>query len=60
MSATSTLAGEYRAEDPAVAIKPLHKMSVEQVKREVAAQSLVLERVAEPLPLQHIIVFRKP
>ena len=50
---------EYRAEDPAVPIKPLHKMSVEQVRRETAALPLVFERVAEPLPWQHIVVFRK-
>ena len=51
---------EYRAEDPAVPIKPLHKMSVEQVKREAQVLPMRLERVAEPLPWQHIIVFRKP
>ena len=50
---------EYRAEDAAVPIKPLHKMSVEQLKREVALQPLQLERVAEPLPWQHIVVFTK-
>lgn len=50
---------EYRAEDPAVPIKPLHKMSVEQVKKEAAVLPLAFERVAEPLPWQHIIVFRK-
>ncbi len=50
---------EYRAEDASVPIKPLHKMSVQQLKREVALQSLRLERVAEPLPWQHIVVFVK-
>ena len=50
---------EYRAEDASVPIKPLHKMSVEQLKREVALQPLVLGRVAEPLPWQHIVVMRK-
>ncbi|MEP6701891.1 MAG: class I SAM-dependent methyltransferase, partial [Betaproteobacteria bacterium] len=50
---------EYRAEDPVVPIKRLHKMSVEQVKREAAALPLDFERVAEPLPWQHIVVFRK-
>ena len=48
---------EYRAEDPNVPIKSLHKMSVEQVKREASALPLVLERVTEPLPWQHVIVF---
>ncbi len=50
---------EYRAEDASVPIKALHKMSVEQLRREVAAQPLVLERVAEPLPWQHIVMFVK-
>ncbi len=50
---------EYRAEDPQVPIKPLHKMSVEQVNREALVLPLRFERVAEPLPWQHIIVFRK-
>ena len=50
---------EYRAEDEQVPIKALHKMSVEQLKREVALQPLVFERVAEPLPWQHIVVFAK-
>ncbi len=50
---------EYRAEDASVPIKPLHKMSVAQIRREVASQPLQLERVAEPLPWQHIVVFTK-
>jgi len=51
---------EYRAEDPAVAIKPLHKMSESQVRREATAHGLKWERSIESLPLQHAIVFRKP
>lgn len=50
---------EYRAEDPAVPIKTLHKMSVAQVRREAALHELDFERTAEPLPWQHIIVFRR-
>ncbi len=50
---------EYKAEDPAIPIKPLHKMSVEQVKREASVHPLELERVVETLPMQHIIVFKK-
>ena len=42
---------EYRAEDPQVPIKALHKMSQAQVKREVAAlptaQALAWERTVE-------------
>lgn len=51
---------EYRAEDPAVAIKPLHKMSEQQVRREATAHGLTWERSIESLPIQHAIVFRKP
>jgi len=51
---------EYRAEDPAVAIKALHKMSEPQVRREATAHGLKWERSIETLPIQHAIVFRKP
>ncbi len=51
---------EYRAEDPRVPIKPVHKMSQEQVRREAAAAGLVWERTFDKLPWQHVMVFRKP
>lgn len=51
---------EYRAEDPAVMIKPLHKMSERQIRREAMAHGLTWERSIKSLPLQHAIVFRKP
>jgi len=50
---------EYRGEDPAVPIKPLHKMSEAQVRREMSMLPLTWERTSERLPLQHIVVFRK-
>ena len=50
---------EYRGEDPAVAIKKVHKMTEAQVRREIAALPLVWERTSERLPIQHIVVFRK-
>lgn len=50
---------EYRAEDPMVPIKPLHKMSQEQVKKEMAPHALVYERTVNALPWQHVLVFRK-
>jgi ubiquinone/menaquinone biosynthesis C-methylase UbiE len=50
---------EYRAEDPKVPIKELHKMSLAQVRLEMRPLPLVWERTSERLPLQHIIVFRK-
>jgi ubiquinone/menaquinone biosynthesis C-methylase UbiE len=50
---------EYRSEDPAVPIKPLHKMSETQIRREMSALPLTWERTSERLPMQHIVVFRK-
>ena len=51
---------EYRAEDAAVPIKLLHKMSEAQIKREAALHpELVWERTAGTLPWQHLVVFRK-
>ena len=50
---------EYKAEDPRVPIKPLHKMSEAQIKREVAAFPLDWERTVSTLPWQHVVVFRK-
>jgi protein-L-isoaspartate O-methyltransferase len=51
---------EYRGEDPNVPIKPLHKMTVAQVKREMSVHpGLKFDRVITTLPRQHVIVFRK-
>jgi ubiquinone/menaquinone biosynthesis C-methylase UbiE len=50
---------EYKAEDPAVPIKPLHKMSEAQIKREAAVFPLDWERTVSTLPWQHAVVFRK-
>ncbi len=51
---------EYRAEDPRVPIKPLHKMSEAQAKREMAALGLEWVETGNYLPQQHVLVFRKP
>jgi len=50
---------EYRKEDPAVAIKEVHKMSVAQLEKEMAAVGLVPVSRIETLPLQHILIFGK-
>jgi ubiquinone/menaquinone biosynthesis C-methylase UbiE len=50
---------EYRAEDPAVPIRPEHKMTVAQVKAELEPEGYRLDRVSEALPRQHIVIFRK-
>lgn len=51
---------EYRGEDPEVPIKPLHKMTEEQVKREMAAVGLEWKETRSFLPRQHFLVFAKP
>ncbi len=50
---------EYRAEDPRVPIKALHKMSEAQVRREAEVLPLTWERTVNSLPWQHMVVFRK-
>ena len=49
---------EYRAEDPNVPIKPLHKMSQAQIRREAEQNGLIWERTANTLPWQHVVIFK--
>lgn len=51
---------EYRGEDRWVPIKPLHKMTLQQVRREMALQDLEWVASIPGLPRQHILVFRRP
>jgi SAM-dependent methyltransferase len=51
---------EYRGEDPEVPIKPLHKMTVAQVRREMAVHPLEFVENLGVLPRQHLLVFRRP
>jgi ubiquinone/menaquinone biosynthesis C-methylase UbiE len=51
---------EYRAEDPRVEIKPHHKMTEEQAKKEMAAIGLKHVKTLEDLPQQHFMIFEKP
>jgi precorrin-6B methylase 2 len=51
---------EYRAENPLILIKRLHKMSAAQVKREMAAVGLRWLKTDESLPQQHLLFFEKP
>lgn len=51
---------EYRGEDPAVMIKPLHKMTEAQARLEMAAVGLEWVETLDVLPTQHLMVFRKP
>ena len=50
---------EYRGEDPAVPIRPEHKMTVQQVKAELEPEGLRLDKLMDDLPRQHILIFRK-
>ena len=51
---------EYRAEDPTVPIKPLHKMTEAQVRREVEAAGFRFVENRDVLPQQHLLVFERP
>jgi predicted methyltransferase len=50
---------EYRAEDPKVPIKRLHKMSEKQAVKEMKAAGFTLEKNIDNLPWQHCMVFVK-
>jgi ubiquinone/menaquinone biosynthesis C-methylase UbiE len=50
---------EFRKEDPAVPIRPEHKMSVEEVRAEVTPEGYSFEKVVDTLPWQHIIFFHR-
>lgn len=50
---------EYRGEDETVPIKPLHKMTERQIRREAGLHALEWERTSRRLPWQHLVVFRK-
>lgn len=50
---------EYRAEDPDVLIKELHKMSVKQVNAEMAANGFHLVQNGEFMPIQHFLIYEK-
>jgi precorrin-6B methylase 2 len=50
---------EYRGEDPAVAIKKTHKMTVKQVKKELSANGFHLIKNGQFMPIQHFLVFEK-
>ncbi len=52
---------EYRKEDPTVPIKLVHKMSQEQVKKELLLPEFGLKwsKTIDVLPWQHIVIFEK-
>jgi ubiquinone/menaquinone biosynthesis C-methylase UbiE len=50
---------EYRAEDPEVPIKPEHKMTKEQINKELLANGFKLSKEFDKLPWQHMLWFEK-
>lgn len=48
---------EYRGEDPKVDIKPDHKMTLDQIRKELAANAFSFVANDESLPEQHIVMF---
>jgi precorrin-6B methylase 2 len=50
---------EYRAEDLDVPIKPVHKMTETQVRKEAIAAGFEWEKTIPDLPRQHVIIVRK-
>ena len=49
---------EFRAEDPAVPIKPLHKMSKAQISKEIPPNGFKLVEEFDKLPWQHLMFFQ--
>jgi SAM-dependent methyltransferase len=51
---------EYRGEDPGIPIKPLHKMTEAQARKEMEALGLTwISTDSTTLPIQHLMIFKK-
>ncbi len=50
---------EYRAEDPSIAIKPHHKMTMVQANKEMLANGFKLIFKGDFLPIQHFLLYQK-
>ena len=50
---------EYRGEDPAVAIKPEHKMTLAQIRKELGELGFHFETSLEFLPDQRVVIFTR-
>jgi len=50
---------EYKGEDPAVAIRPLHKTTVAQLNKELGANGFKLSYEGKFLPIQHFLLYKK-
>lgn len=50
---------EYRGEERWIPIKPLHKMTESQVRKEMSVQELDWVETIHTLPRQHIVIFKR-
>jgi FkbM family methyltransferase len=50
---------EYKGEDPAVAIRPLHKITVAQLNKELGANGFTPDYEGKFLPIQHFLLYKK-
>ncbi len=50
---------EYRAGDPLVPIKPLHKMTEAQIRKEMVELPLDYVETVHTMPMQHMLIFRR-
>jgi precorrin-6B methylase 2 len=50
---------EYKGEDPAVQIKPVHKMTVAQIDKEMRSHGFERSFNGDFLPIQHFLLYKK-
>ena len=50
---------EYKGEDPKIAIKPEHKMTLAQIKRELVPMGFAFVESREDLPDQRVVIFTR-
>ncbi|MFW5955678.1 MAG: class I SAM-dependent methyltransferase [Rhodothermales bacterium] len=51
---------EYRGEDPTIPVDEPHRMTEEQIRREVESTGFEWVETRDFLPMQHVVVFRRP
>jgi ubiquinone/menaquinone biosynthesis C-methylase UbiE len=49
---------EYKGEDPSVRIRPLHKTTVAQLNKELAANGFKLSYEGKFMPIQHFLIYK--
>jgi SAM-dependent methyltransferase len=50
---------EYRAEDPSIPVKPIHKMTLTQCRTELTEAGFAYRDARQTLPRQHLVFFEK-